>query len=128
MFTLGLALAVVGATLAARSAILLAGRGRPRRGPKPPLVLAGPYLRMRNPLLAGVVLALGGLGLAAGSVHLGLVTVAVAAAAHLWVVRVEEPRLRARFGAAYAEYLRRVPRWVPRAPRRDTRRAAREIL
>jgi protein-S-isoprenylcysteine O-methyltransferase Ste14 len=30
------------------------------------------------------------------------------------VVRVEEPELAARFGAAYTEYLRRVPRWVPR--------------
>jgi protein-S-isoprenylcysteine O-methyltransferase Ste14 len=30
-------------------------------------------------------------------------------------VRVEEPRLRARSGAAYAEYLRRVPRWLPLA-------------
>ena len=30
---------------------------------------------------------------------------------------VEEQRLAARFGAAYAEYLRRVPRWVPRLKR-----------
>ena len=45
---------------------------------------------------------------------LGVVTVAAAAVAHLWVVRAEEPRLRTRFGAAYEEYLRRVPRWLPR--------------
>jgi hypothetical protein len=56
----GLALALPGAILALRSALLLTGRGRPRRGPKPAFVLAGPYLRVRNPLYAGLVLALGG--------------------------------------------------------------------
>lgn len=30
------------------------------------------------------------------------------------VVRVEEPELRERFGAAYESYCERVPRWVPR--------------
>jgi protein-S-isoprenylcysteine O-methyltransferase Ste14 len=32
-------------------------------------------------------------------------------------VRVEEPALRRRFGAAYETYLRHVPRWLP-GPRR----------
>jgi protein-S-isoprenylcysteine O-methyltransferase Ste14 len=109
----GLALALPGAILALRSALLLTGRGRPRRGPKPAFVLAGPYLRIRNPLYAGLVLALGGAALGARSTGLALVTLALAVVLHLWVVRVEEPRLRARFGAAYAEYLRRVPRWLP---------------
>lgn len=36
---------------------------------------------------------------------------------HLYVVRVEEPRLVERFGADYAAYARRVPRWLPRRPR-----------
>jgi protein-S-isoprenylcysteine O-methyltransferase Ste14 len=68
---------------------------------------------MRNPLLAGAVLALAGAALAAGAWWLGVGAALAGGAAHLWVVRVEEPRLRARFGEAYAEYLRRVPRWVP---------------
>jgi protein-S-isoprenylcysteine O-methyltransferase Ste14 len=42
-----------------------------------------------------------------------------AAAAHAWVVRVEEPKLRGRFGVAYTEYLKRVPRWFPRRHRTD---------
>lgn len=126
MRALGLLAAILGVALAARSAVLLAGGGRPRRGPKPPLVLAGPYLRSRNPLLAGVIVALAGFAVATGSVRLGLLTAVAAVVAHLWVVRLEEPRLRARFGAAYAEYLHRVPRWIPHAPRWGTRRAARE--
>jgi protein-S-isoprenylcysteine O-methyltransferase Ste14 len=32
----------------------------------------------------------------------------------VWVLVREEPVLRARFGAAYADYTRRVPRWVGR--------------
>src|SRR4029077_7067771 len=109
----GVVITLVGVALAARSALLLAGRGRPRRGPPPAFVLAGPYLRARNPLYAGLVLALGGAALAAASWTLALVALAAGVGAHLWVVRVEEPRLLARFGAAYAEYVRRVPRWVP---------------
>ena len=113
----GLALALVGLALAARSAQLLAGRGRPQRGPQPAFVLAGPYLRVRNPLFAGVVLALGGAALIAGSWLLGALATAVLVIAHVWVVRVEEPALRARFGPAYVEYLRSVPRWLPRRSR-----------
>ena len=110
----GVVLGMVGVALAARSALLLAGRGRPRRGPRPAFVLAGPFLRVRNPLYAGLLIALAGAALAAASWTLALVAVAAGVGAHLWVVRVEEPELAARFGAAYTEYLRRVPRWVPR--------------
>jgi protein-S-isoprenylcysteine O-methyltransferase Ste14 len=111
--TAGIVLGVFGAGLSMRSALLLLGRGRPQRGPRPALVLAGPYLRVRNPLLAGLVLMLAGAALATASWAVGAVTVAVSAAAHAWVTRIEEPRLRARCGAAYAEYVRAVPRWLP---------------
>ena len=113
----GVVLAVLGLALATRSAVLLAGRGRPRRGPRPAFVLAGPYLRMRNPLLAGVVVGIAGAAVVAGSRWLGAVALAIALAAHVWVVAVEERRLLRRFGEAYAEYLRRVPRWLPRRNR-----------
>jgi protein-S-isoprenylcysteine O-methyltransferase Ste14 len=110
----GILLALVGLLLALRSVLLLAGRGRPRRGPRPALVLAGPYLWMRNPLLAGALLMMGGVTLVTGSWWLVAVTVAVAVGAHLWVLRCEEPRLLARFGKAWAAYIEHVPRWLPR--------------
>jgi protein-S-isoprenylcysteine O-methyltransferase Ste14 len=113
----GVALGVLGLALAGRSTLLLAGRGRPRRGPRPAFVLAGPYLAMRNPQLLGVVLGIAGVAVATGSLPLLAAAAAVWAGAHLWVVRVEEPRLRRRFGKAYAEYVRRIPRWLPRRPR-----------
>lgn len=109
----GAVLGMLGVGLAVRSALLLGGRGRPRRGPQPAFVVAGPYLRLRNPLFAGALLA--GLGAALWSASTtGMIATAVAAvAAHGWVVGIEETRLRRRFGAAYEEYVRRVPRWIP---------------
>ena len=116
---LGAALVVIGTLLAARSAALLAGRGRPKRGPQPAFVIAGPYRRVRNPLAGGLLLTAAGLALLARSPVLAAAIALAALATHAWIVRVEEPRLAARFGAAYAAYLRCVPRWVPRGARPD---------
>jgi protein-S-isoprenylcysteine O-methyltransferase Ste14 len=114
---LGAALVVIGTLLAARSALLLAGRGRPKRGAQPAFVIAGPYRRVRNPLAGGMLVAATGLALVVRSPALAVVSALTALATHAWIVRVEEPRLVARFGAAYAAYLRCVPRWVPRGAR-----------
>ncbi len=118
MRTGGLVLAATGLALAVRSALLLVGVGRPRRGPRPAFVLAGPYLRSLNPLLAGLLLACAGIALALASWPAIAVALGAALGAHVWVVVVEEPRLERRFGRAYAEYLRRVPRWLPALGRR----------
>src|SRR5262245_17343926 len=107
-------LALAGLVLAARSALLLAGRGRPKRGPTPRFIIAGPYRRMRNPLYVGVLLALGGLALATRWTELAMLTAALAVGLHLWVIHREEPSLRSHLGDAYEAYLLAVPRWVPR--------------
>jgi protein-S-isoprenylcysteine O-methyltransferase Ste14 len=44
---------------------------------------------------------------------MGVSTILFAAAAHAWLVRVEEPRLSVRHGAAYDAYRRYVARWWP---------------
>ena len=119
MGAVGAVLVVAGIVLALRSVALLAGRGRPRRGPQPAFVIAGPYRRLRNPLLAGLLLTAAGAALASRSLIVAAGALLAAVGAHVWVVRIEEPRLAARFGDAYAAYLRRVPRWVPIAPSRD---------
>jgi protein-S-isoprenylcysteine O-methyltransferase Ste14 len=117
MRALGAILVVAGGVLAIRSALLLSGRGRPRRGPEPAFVIAGPYRRSRNPLSGGLLLVLAGIAFATRSATLACVTALAAVAAHAWIVRVEEPRLTARFGEAYAAYLRHVPRWLPGSAR-----------
>ncbi len=118
----GAVLIVVGVGLAARSAALLAGRGRPQRGPRPAFVIAGPYRRVRNPLYAGLLLSVLGVATALRSETAAVAAVVAACAAHAWVVAVEEPSLAVRFGDAYAAYLARVPRWLPR-PSSDDERA-----
>jgi len=110
----GWVIAMFGLAVAIRSALLLGGRGRPRRSPIPAFVIAGPYRRVRNPIFGGVVLTLGGLAAAAGSSLLWAAPALAALALHSWVVLVEEPRLRERFGDAYDAYLVHVPRWLPR--------------
>jgi protein-S-isoprenylcysteine O-methyltransferase Ste14 len=109
----GCLLVLAGLVLAARSALLLAGRGRPRRGEQPALVMAGPYRRLRNPLLLGVVVAALGLACAANSLLLTGAVGLGALVAHLWVVCFEEGRLRERFGPTYDAYQHHVPRWLP---------------
>ena len=113
----GAILGLVGVVLGLRSVLLLAGKGRPKRGPSPAFVIAGPYVRMRNPLFAGVVLALSGAALVGESPALGVIAATTALGLHLWVVWREEPRLRRRFGEVYDAYLRYVPRWLPRRSR-----------
>ena len=39
---------------------------------------------------------------------------------HAFVVSYEEPTLRDTYGAEFDDYCRRVPRWIPRRPRRDS--------
>lgn len=72
------------------------------------------YARMRNPMYVGVLGCILGQGLwwQSGGVLLygGLMAVVF----HRRVVDFEEPVLRRKFGASYAAYLARVPRWVPR--------------
>jgi protein-S-isoprenylcysteine O-methyltransferase Ste14 len=113
MRTAGCLLVLAGLALAVRSALLLVGRGRPRRGEQPAFVIAGPYRRMRNPLLLGLVTAALGLAWCASSVLLTGAVILGALAAHLWVICFEEGRLRERFGPTYDAYQRHVPRWLP---------------
>jgi protein-S-isoprenylcysteine O-methyltransferase Ste14 len=78
------------------------------------LVVRGPYRYVRNPMISGVVLVL--LGEAAvlrSRVHLSWALVFLAINA-VYIPLLEEPFLDQRFGDAYREYCRHVPRLLPR--------------
>lgn len=74
---------------------------------------SGIYSRIRHPRYSGSFLALIGASLLAAT-HLLWIVVAVWAVLMLLAITMEERDLRSRFGASYAEYCRRVPRFIPR--------------
>jgi protein-S-isoprenylcysteine O-methyltransferase Ste14 len=94
------------------------GRGTPGPWDAPSrLVATGPYRWVRNPIyLAALLIVLGEAWLFLSPPLLAYAG-AVAVFFHLFVTGYEEPTLRRRFGGAYLEYRRRVPRWIPRRPR-----------
>ena len=67
---------------------------------------------MRHPRYAGMMLAVLGVCLMAGTLLLWTVA-AVWWLLALTAVRLEERELRVRFGAAYAAYCQRVPQFLP---------------
>ena len=74
---------------------------------------SGIYSRIRHPRYSGSFLALIGACLLAAK-HLLWIIIAVWAVLMLLAITMEERDLRSRFGASYAEYCRRVPRFIPR--------------
>ena len=78
------------------------------------LVVRGVFRVVRNPSYVGGVAAVVGQGLLFASVPVLIYALALALGFHLFVVLYEEPTLRRKFGAAYEEYCRAVPRWRPR--------------
>jgi protein-S-isoprenylcysteine O-methyltransferase Ste14 len=93
------------------------GRGSPVPiEPPAHLVIAGLYRFSRNPMYVAYVVFLVGLFLYRGEASLLLYAGIYAGGVHAWVVRLEEPGLRRRFGDEYVRYTEQVPRWIlPRA-------------
>jgi len=91
------------------------GRGTPAPiDPPKELVAAGFYRYVRNPMYVGIFAINFGYFLWFGYLNLLTYTFIVFLAFHTFVILYEEPTLRRKFGAAYEEYCKRVPRWIPR--------------
>ena len=69
---------------------------------------------MRNPVYVGLFLILFGEALLFKSTVLLVYSLLWLLVLNLIVVFIEEPSLRRRFGESYDEYLKSVPRWIPR--------------
>ena len=78
------------------------------------LVVCGPYRYVRNPMISGVVWVLFGESLLLRSLPHAAWAAFFLALNLVYIPLIEEPQLERRFGAAYAEYCRNVPRVWPR--------------
>jgi protein-S-isoprenylcysteine O-methyltransferase Ste14 len=116
----GLPLVVLGVLLSSWCIVMfLSASGTPVPfNPPRQLVVRGPYMHTRNPMLTGFFASLLGVGLLLGSPSLVLgLTPVVMIGAVVELKLVEEPELERRLGARYAEYKRHVPMFMPRLSR-----------
>jgi protein-S-isoprenylcysteine O-methyltransferase Ste14 len=91
------------------------GHGTPvPMDPPKELVVTGFYRYVRNPIYVGVLSIFLGHFLWFGYWALLIYTVSAFIGVNCFVVLYEEPTLKRKFGAAYEDYLKRVPRWLPR--------------
>jgi protein-S-isoprenylcysteine O-methyltransferase Ste14 len=76
------------------------------------LVTEGVYARSRNPIYLAFIIFLIGVGMMFNSDWLFVLLVPFVLIIHYGVIRREERYLLARFGAQYAGYVQRVPRYI----------------
>jgi len=94
----------------------LRGGGTPAPiDPPKSLVISGPYRYVRNPMYLGVESLVVGEAILFGSRRLLEYAAVVAMFFYLFVVFYEEWALRKKFGAAYQDYCKTVPRWIPKS-------------
>jgi protein-S-isoprenylcysteine O-methyltransferase Ste14 len=78
------------------------------------LVVHGPYRYVRNPMISGVFFVLAAEALLLRSTPHAVWALAFLVINAVYIPLLEEPLLRSRFGDAYREYCRHVPRIFPR--------------
>ncbi len=78
------------------------------------IVTAGLYAHVRNPMISSVLLMQAGAALLFASGGIALLALLFFAVNWLYFIFSEEPGLEKRFGEAYREYKKNVPRWIPR--------------
>jgi protein-S-isoprenylcysteine O-methyltransferase Ste14 len=76
------------------------------------LVTHGPFRFTRNPMYTGLVLASAGIALFSGTLPFLIVPVLLFIICNFLFIPFEEAKLRRRFNDQYAEYRRRVRRWI----------------
>lgn len=76
------------------------------------LVTGGLFRYTRNPMYLGLTVFLTGIWLLLGSLSPGVFVIAFLLIADRWYIAYEERQLLAVFGAEYATYQARTPRWI----------------
>lgn len=78
------------------------------------LVVVGLYRFVRNPMYVGVLLVVAGWGIALGSPLVAGYGLGLGIIFHVRVLTYEEPKMASLFPADWAEYVKKVRRWLPR--------------
>ena len=113
----GLVVFAIGLLLFVSSLRRFASDGQGTLAPWDPprqLVVRGPYRFVRNPMISGVVFALVGEAMVLASAPHALWAITFLGINLVGIPLLEEPFLLNRFGEAYREYCRHVPRFLPR--------------
>lgn len=113
----GVALIAAGLTLILTTIMMFVTLGKGTLAPWDPpqkLVVTGIYRYVRNPMISGVGALVFGEALLLGSSALVIYALLVFAINAVYIPLSEEPGLRRRFGQPYDDYVRHVPRWLPR--------------
>jgi protein-S-isoprenylcysteine O-methyltransferase Ste14 len=93
-----------------------AGHGTPAPIDAPKrLVVRGFYRFVRNPMYVGVLTVLFSESIVFRSRRILTYAIVVFVFLNLFVMLYEEPALKRKFGTSYEEYLKSVPRWIPRS-------------
>jgi protein-S-isoprenylcysteine O-methyltransferase Ste14 len=77
-------------------------------------IVLGPYRYVRNPMLTGVILFLVAEAILFRSLPILLWALFFFVLNTVYFALSEEPQLEMRFGQAYTDYKRAVPRWLPK--------------
>jgi len=109
----GALLAIAGGALAitAERRFKAVGTNVPPWKPAFHLATSGVYQRLRNPMYVGLMLLVGGIGIALASDWTLVLLVPTAIVLHYGVVLREERYLERKFGEEYRRYKESVPRW-----------------
>ena len=106
---------VIGFVIMLRCIISFAVQGRGTLSPADPtkrLVVSGLYKFSRNPMYVGVILILIGEAIFFQSGELWMYTLLVFIGFNMFIILVEEPRLKRDFGEEYKSYCEKVRRWI----------------
>ena len=110
----GVAVTIVGEAIRLWGVRHIGAVSRTRSERLGPLIDSGPFAYVRNPLYIGNMLLWVGFALTARLWWLAPIAFALLAIEYHLIVRWEEQLLIQRIGDGYRDYMRRVPRWVPR--------------
>jgi len=114
---IGVVIFFMGLVLFSYTVYLFGRIGRGTLAPwSPPkrLVVKGPYLYCRNPMISGIFFMLLGEACVLHSVNIFLWAALVFIINTIYFIFVEEVALQKRFGEEYARYKSAVPMWIPK--------------